>query len=45
MKKSEFLLEVKAELDNIKLNATKEEISRLNIEYFIHYETLNCIYG
>lgn len=34
MKKSEFLLEVKAELDNVKAKATKEEINNLNTNFF-----------
>ena len=45
MKKSEFLLEVKAELDNLKAKATKEEISMLNLEKFHHNSSSNCIYG
>lgn len=45
MKKAEFLLEVMAELDNIKLNATKKELSNLNIEKFNHNHNSTCIYG
>jgi hypothetical protein len=45
MKKAEFLLEVKTELDNIKANATKEEIGRLNIESFNVNSPTRCIYG
>lgn len=45
MKKSEFLLEVMAELDNIKAKATKEELSRLNIESFYVNSPNMCIYG
>ncbi len=45
MKKSEFLLEVKAELDNLKAKATKKEISKLNFENFDHNSSSNCIYG
>lgn len=45
MKKSEFLLEVKAELDNLKAKATKEEISMLNLENFDHNHYSRCIYG
>lgn len=45
MKKSEFLVEVMAELDNIKAKATKEEISNLNIEGFNHNHGSRCIYG
>lgn len=45
MKKAEFLLEVKAELDNIKVNATKEEIGKLDMNTFIHTDYDACIYG
>jgi hypothetical protein len=45
MKKVEFLLEVKAELDNIKAKATKEELSNLNIDRFNHNRNSRCIYG
>lgn len=45
MKKSEFLLEVKAELDNIKSKATQEEISRLDFKDFNHTFSDKCIYG
>lgn len=45
MKKAEFLLEVKAEIDNIKTQATKEELSKLTIEGFDHNHDSKCIYG
>lgn len=45
MKKSEFLLEVKAELDNIKSKATQEEISKLDFNGFDHKYNDTCIYG
>lgn len=45
MKKSEFLLEVKQELDNIKKLATKEEIDNLDTRTFKHTNSYLCIYG
>lgn len=45
MKKADFLLEVKAELDNIKKQATKEEIGKLDFSTFKHYSSYSCIYG
>lgn len=45
MKKADFLLEVMAELDNIKAKATKEEIGRLNLESFNPNSPTKCIYG
>ena len=45
MKKSEFLLEVKSELDNIKEQATKEEIGKLDFRTFNHTNRYLCIYG
>lgn len=45
MKKAEFLLEVKAELDNIKKKATKEEIGKLNFGLLYINSVSRCIYG
>lgn len=45
MKKAEFLLEVQAELDNIKTNATKEELGKLRIDSFSVNSPTRCIYG
>lgn len=45
MTKKEFLKEVVWELDEIKKNATKEEISKLNFKDFNHSIVFNCIYG
>lgn len=45
MKKSEFLLEVKQELDIIKEFATKEEIDNLDTRTFNHTSRYLCIYG
>lgn len=45
MKKKDFLLEVKKELDYIKLHATDEEKSKLDFSTFDHSFGTNCIYG
>lgn len=45
MEKSKFLQEVREELENIKKNATPNEIARLNLETFDHSSHTLCIYG
>lgn len=45
MKKAEFLLEVMAELENIKAKATIEEIDKLVFDTFNHESVTVCIYG
>lgn len=45
MNRKEFLEAVVAEIENIKLNATKEEKDKLNKESFEHFTVSKCIYG
>ena len=45
MKKSKFLQLVKEELDNIKLNATQDEIDSLDFGAFSSEYSQYCIYG
>ncbi len=43
--KDQFLQDVRAEIDAIKQNATREELDRLNESYFIPDSPTRCIYG
>lgn len=45
MKKAEFLLEVMAEIENIKSKATKKEIGQLSLGSFSVNSPTRCIYG
>jgi hypothetical protein len=43
--KETFLQDVRIEVEGLKANATQEEISKLNIEYFDADSKFGCIYG
>jgi len=45
MKKSEFLKDVKHEIDMLKKHATKEELSKLDFYKFNYKSGFQCIYG
>lgn len=45
MKKSEWLTDVKNEIDALKENATKEELSRLDYKSFDPKHADHCVYG
>ncbi len=43
--KKQFLADVKHEIDSLKANGTKEELSKLNLDIFDPDNANNCIYG
>lgn len=45
MEKSEWLIDVKAEIDALKENATREELSRLDYNSFDPKHADHCVYG